>query len=340
MNNKAAFVMPVKLSGEERELQHFRAAVDSIKKQTDPDWILVMVEDFSDNQKVYDVIAEMKEDLKDQLKVIYFDKNHGPGVARNEGIRCAWKLGAPFILFLDSDDIADPRRLELVRKAFEEDPTVNVVYTSFDVIDENDAPVSLDQISPSVREIIEGHQQDAVEGENAWISIAIKTNYTNLTSCTAVRTSLAMAEPFPAASVSEDGHTWMRYGAHPGKYVLLREIKGQYRICSHVDSRSRGANDNFYLKKMEADAAGFEEAVKLAKKHKTMGAYSEDEIRLGFYVRLALSMLCGESREGCEKCLTLARAAGRTEDVLRAIDRLCGSEIYKETMKSMAAALN
>ena len=286
--------MPVKLSGDELELRLFRESVESIKRQTDDNWILIMVDDYSDKQNVYDAIDEMKNDLGDKLHVIYSDKNYGSGAARNKGVKCAYEIGAPFILFNDSDDISDPRRLELVRKAFDEDETVNVVYTSFDVIDENDNVVPHDRILMSVREIIDGHQVDIVEGENAWIGIATKKKYTNLTSCTAVRTSLAAEEPFPSVSVSEDSHTWVRYAAHPGKFVFLRDIKGGYRICSNVASRSRSNNADFYKKMFEVDSAGFEEAVKVAKKYGTMGGL-ENDIRTAFYVRLALSLLHGES---------------------------------------------
>ena len=147
---------------------------------------------------------------------IYTDKNCDSGMARNKGIRYAYEIGAPFIIYNDSDDVSDPRRLELVRKAFENDDTINVVYTSFDVIDENDNVVPLDQVTKSLREIIDGHKIYIVEGENAWITIAMKKKYTNLTSCTAVKTSLAVEELFPDASASEDCHTWIRYAAHPG----------------------------------------------------------------------------------------------------------------------------
>ena len=198
-------------------------------------------------------------------------------------------------------------RLELVRRAFDKDDTINVVYTGFDVIDENGKLVPRDQISLSVREIIDGHKQDIVEGENAWIAIAMKKKYTNLTSCTAVKTSLALAEPFPAASVSEDCHTWLRYAAHPGKFVFIREIKDGYRICTGVQSRSRSINADFYEKMFQNDSAGFEEAVKIAKKYGTMGGFAEDDIRVAFYVRLALTLLHGASEEYCQK--SLAKAA-------------------------------
>jgi glycosyltransferase involved in cell wall biosynthesis len=338
MVDKAAFLMPVKLSGDETELRWFRASVDSIKRQTDPDWIIIMVDDFSDNQAVYDTIDEMKAELKSKLHVIYSDKNYGSGTARNKGVQYANAIGAPFILYNDSDDISDPRRLELVRKAFEEDGTVNVVYTSFDVIDENDNVVPSDKINKSVQEIIDGHQVDVVEGENAWISIATKKKYTNLTSCTAVRTSLAIQEPFPVASVSEDSHTWVRYAAHPGKFKMLQEIKGGYRICSNVESRSRSNNANFYEQMFKVDSAGFEEAVKIAKRYGTMGGLNEDVIRLSFYVRLALSLLHGESEEYCKESLSIAMKISK-EKTLEAIDMLYCQPEYKERMKAIASTI-
>ena len=68
------------------ELKHFREAVDAIKNQTDDNWIIILVDDFSDNQRVYDTIDKMKAELKDKLRVIYSDKNYGSGTARNKGV--------------------------------------------------------------------------------------------------------------------------------------------------------------------------------------------------------------------------------------------------------------
>ena len=56
MKQTAAFVMPVKLGGNETELRHFETSVQSIVMQTDNDWILVMVDDGSDNKEVYGLI--------------------------------------------------------------------------------------------------------------------------------------------------------------------------------------------------------------------------------------------------------------------------------------------
>ena len=330
--------MPVKLSGGEMELRHFLESVESIKRQTDDNWILVMVDDYSHDNRVYETIDLIKKDLKDKVHVIYSHENYGAGTARNKGIRYANEIGAPFILFNDSDDLSDPRRLELVRKAFEEDETVNVVYTSFDVIDEAGNIVELEKVNPSVREIIEGHQVDIVEGERAWIGIATKKKYTNLTSCTAVKTSLAIAEPFPKSSVSEDCHTWLRYGAHPGKFVFLREIKGKYRICTGVASRSRSNNNDFYEKMLEMDSAGFEQAVKIAQKYDTMGGLDENDLRTAFCVRLGLCLLHGGEEIYCKKALERAVAISK-EQTIRLIDLLYCEEQCKEKMKELVSSI-
>lgn len=336
-NHTAAFIMPVKLNGSEMELRHFVEAVESIKNQTDTNWILIIVDDYSHNDSVYEAIDAMKADLGKKVHVIYSHQNYGTGIARNKGIRYAEKIGAPFILFNDSDDVSDPRRLELVRKAFEEDESVNVVYTSFHVIDENGNTVPLEKVNPSVREIIEGHQVDIVEGKCAWIGIATKKKYTNLTSCTAVKTSLAVAEPFPKSSVSEDCHTWLRYGAHPGKFVFLKEIKGKYRICSGTASRSRSEHDDFYQKMLDMDAAGFEEAVKIAQKYDTMGGLDENDLRTAFYVRLALSLLYGGEEKYCKKALETAASISKMQ-TMRLIDLLYCGQTYKEQLKAFLNA--
>ena len=334
--NTAAFVMPVKLSGSKMELDHFKESIESIKNQTDDNWILIMVDDYSDNKNVYDAIDEVKLDLKDKVHVIYSDRNYGSGTARNTAISYANEIGAPFILYNDSDDLSDPKRLELVRKAFEADDTVNVVYTSFDVIDENGNIVPDDRINPTVKEIIDGHKVDVVEGEYAWIAIAAKKKYTNLTSCTAVKTSLAVEEPFPNESVSEDCHTWLRYGAHPGKFVFLRELKGGYRVCTGVASRSRSANDDFYEKMFAVDSSGFEAAVKIAKKYGTMGNLYEDDLRAAFYVRLALCLLHGGEDKFCKKALKVAVDISESQ-TLRLIDLLYCEDEAKEKMKQMVS---
>ena len=288
---------------------------------------------FSNDERVYSALKEIKEDLKDKCDIVYLDRNVGAGQARNVGVRRAAELNAPFILYNDSDDNSHPRRLELCRKAFE-DETVNVAYTSFDIIDENGNVRSSEGINMSVWEIIDGHKKDPVEGENAWIQIATRKKYTNQTSSTAVRTSIAVKTPFPKRSVSEDSHTWVRYGAYPGKFVFIREIKNGYRICRDQQSRSRSVNTDFYEQMATVDSEGFEEAMKIAKSFGRVKPEEENEIRRAFFVRLALSLLHGDADSLCENLLRSACKLSR-EKTLEDIEKLYCGEKYKEKMREM-----
>ena len=333
MKQTAAFIMPVKIAGNERELHHLALSIESIKNQTDSDWVLIMVDDFSDDDKVYAALDTIQAELKDKVHVIRLDKNVGPGQARNVGIRYAGEIGAPFIVFNDSDDISHPERLARVREAFRDDST-NVVYMSFDVIDENDRVVSEDEICLSVREIISGHRKDIVEGEDAWIAIGTKKNYTNLTSCTAVRTSLALAEPFPSRSISEDSHTWLRYAAHPGRFVFLDGIKNHYRICSAVESRSRSQHADFYQEKAAVDSAGFEQAMAISRSFGRIRAEDEAPLRIGFRVREALSMLYGEA-DACAADLLRAAALLSREETERRIEQLDCVPAFKAKLHTL-----
>ena len=335
MHQTPVFIMPVKIPGNEMNLRHFRAAIDSIKNQTDPDWNLIIVDDFSNDEKVSEAFESVQRELKEKVHIIHLEKNVGVGMARNVGIRYANEINAPFILFNDSDDLSDPRRLELVKEKFRDENT-NVVYLSFDVIDENDEIVPEEKICLSVREIISGHRHDVTEGENAWIAISTKKNYTNLTSCTAVRTRLAIQELFPPKSISEDSHTWLRYGAYPGKFVFIREIKNKYRICSKVESRSRSQNNDFYQKKAATDSDGFEQAMALSEKFGRIRPEDENPIRAAFYVREALSMVYGKSDPIARQLLQSAvRICG--DRTFELIDRLSCDPEFKTRLKALVS---
>lgn len=162
-------------------------------------------------------------------------------------------------------------------------------------------------------------------------------NYINLTSCKAVRTSLAVAEEFPEASVSEDCHTWMRYGAHPGKFAFLREIKGGYRIRRGIASRSRALNKDFYARMFKMDTDGLEQALKKAKKFNTMSGYSEDELRLAFHVRLALKLLHGGSKDFCK--VSLLESYGIDKDLTLHYIDLIKKDIDTNTKRLLKSVL-
>ena len=77
----------------------------------------------------------------------------GPGVARNLAIiKAAIEQGSSIILFNDADDISHPKRLEVVKSIFLENPEVDVIYSTFEVIDENNQETPRNRISSPILE--------------------------------------------------------------------------------------------------------------------------------------------------------------------------------------------
>lgn len=292
-NNTVAFVMPHKMGESHFSIEHLENAVNSVIGQSDSDWVLIIVDDYSQNRKTGSYLNDIEESYKGKIIVLHTDRNVGAGEARNIGIREAAKRGAPFVLFIDDDDISDSNRLAKTRQLFDSDKNTNVVYSSFIVIDELGRVVDKEKISPSVRDILDGHEYDVVDGINAWIPIATIKNYTNLTSCTAVRTELAIKEPFPAYRVSEDSNTWLRYGAYPGAFRFISNMKNYYRVCTGTASRSRSEITDFYQQKALAEVAGFEKASEISRRYGLINIGEVFRIKVRFLIRLSLSMLYG-----------------------------------------------
>lgn len=288
----ATFVMPHWRKDDDLSRVHLDEAINSIEQQTDKNWHLVIIDDSSPCEKAKQYLEQIKNRLQTKVTVIYMNINQGSGVARNKGIEWAHKNNSPIILFLDADDVCHPQRLEVVRKYYVNDDEINVVYSTFNVIDEYGEKTEYNKVPREIREILDGHKQDIVQGENAWIKIGTEKNYTNLTSSTAVKTKIAYDTLFPDVRVSEDTHTWLRYGAHKGKFVYDESIPSLYRIPSDVKtaSSSRERLEKFCMKKVEVDTDGFIQAMKIALNNKLIDMKDKDELMVRFYIKLAESM--------------------------------------------------
>lgn len=82
-------------------------ALDSVQAQTMPEWEVIVVDD-SGGQ--VDIAGHP------WARVLHIGQGHGAGEARNEGLRMA---RAPFVVFLDADDVLHPRFLEECLRAYD-----------------------------------------------------------------------------------------------------------------------------------------------------------------------------------------------------------------------------
>jgi glycosyltransferase involved in cell wall biosynthesis len=289
---------------------HLDATLDGIQQQTDDDWQIILVDDASPCRDVYAYFEELRGRLGSRLQVLINRENRGPGVSRNRAIEAARRAGSPFILFNDADDLSHPRRLEVVRRVFAAEPVVDVVYSTFHVIDEYGHPLPFERLTGSIQEILEGHRSEPLQGSHVWVSLGTERGYTTLTSSTAVRTELAHRYEFPPAYVSEDAHAWLLYSAGGGEFRYCPEIPSAYRIPQRAASSSRARVAGFYEKKAETDERAFHEAIAVAGRRDSRFADSArvSELRIKFYLRLATTL-------GREHCTELA--AQQVEKALR-----------------------
>lgn len=99
------------------------AAVRSVLAQTERNWECFVVDDGSTD----DTKAALAGFADQRLRLIFNEKNRGQHACRNHAIRLA---KAPWISFLDSDDLFLPERLVTLRRAIESRPAAGFWFTN------------------------------------------------------------------------------------------------------------------------------------------------------------------------------------------------------------------
>jgi glycosyltransferase involved in cell wall biosynthesis len=290
----------------------------SLVAQTDPDWDAIVVDDGSPAPDRTARLARARALDRARIHVLEKRTNEGPGSARNVGIAWAAERHAPFILYIDADDLAHPDRLRLSRGRLD-DPEVGFVYSTYDVVNEDEEPVPLEELTPSVREILDGHACNPINGPDQWRRVAVEKGYTTSTSTVAVRTHLAMAHPYPGTYVSEDSHTWLRILATGTTVAFVDVPLLRRRICSSVKgstTRQRYGQD-FYWIKLHVDLDGFTRALAIARADGRLDDDEEPALRRAFHLRQARTM----AREGQEIAATLCHGLAALHAAEPAFDR-------------------
>ena len=88
--------------------QFLSETIKSIQSQTYKNWEILLVDDYSKDNSANIIKEFQKSD--DRIKYIKLTQNSGASVSRNTGIKNA---KGRFIAFVDSDDIWEPKKLEV-----------------------------------------------------------------------------------------------------------------------------------------------------------------------------------------------------------------------------------
>lgn len=305
-SGSAVFVMPY-FADTALSREYFTKAIAGLQEQLDPDWRLVVVNDASPREDEISFLE--KAALKEKrINVLHRPENAGPGVCRNLGVAWAIKNDAHIVLFHDADDVSGTRRLELTRQIFSERPDVDMVYSSFQVIDEDDRIVPDSALTPSILEILEGHRENPVGGANAWIRIGTETGYATQTSTVAVRSRLAGAQPFPDVRGSEDSHTWYRMCADGNVLAFMPDITSLHRVPSGLASsdRERVGRERYYQILADMNIDGFEKARDIALRRQTISPGQAAMIYPAFLRRLSLTVAREQEYELAESLVCKA----------------------------------
>ena len=293
----SAFIIPHYAGGYEQEQGRKKLliaeTIEGLFSQTDEDWCAIVVVDMTPNKETHDYLIHLKQKYYPKIDVIFLERNVGAGVSRNLGVLKALERGQSIILFNDSDDISHPKRLEVIKKIFLENPHIDVVYSTFEVIDENNRLTPTEKISSPILEILESHLQNPLEGNGIWIKMGTETGITNITSSTAVRIKFAYQCPFSNEKASEDFHCWMRMSAFGANFKYTSLIPTKYRIPSFMKyqaSRTRIGLGNFNQIKARVDSDGFSKATEIALARNIIKPEEIPMIKAKFYKRLAKSM--------------------------------------------------
>ncbi|MCX2716599.1 glycosyltransferase [Helicobacter sp. MIT 21-1697] len=113
---------------------YLKECLDSLLGQTYAHFELILINDGST-----DTSGEIAQTYTDSYPCITLltQENAGQSIARNKGLESA---RGQYIVFVDSDDRLDSKALEYYAKCFTNDPTLDIIYTEFNLIsDEGEA---------------------------------------------------------------------------------------------------------------------------------------------------------------------------------------------------------
>jgi len=275
-----------------RSVEWLDEAVGGLVAQTEPDWMLVIVDDASPDARARNRLLALRREHAGRVFVVFEERNRGAGACRNTGVLWAKKRGSPLVLFNDADDISHPRRLEVVKLMMSLRSAVDFIYSPIVVIDQCGTDLPRHRLVPALQEILEAHECAPLEGPNAWIRMGTELGYTCVTSTVAARTELASAHPFPTARFSEDQHTWLRMSAGGTGVAFAERVPTRYRVPQDVQGQSsrHRIGKGCDAIKASVDAAGFGAAMALAIRRGQLGSEHGPLLWEQFFLRLAQTM--------------------------------------------------
>ncbi|MDR1026348.1 MAG: glycosyltransferase, partial [Lactobacillus sp.] len=123
---KISLIIPLYNAG-----KYMKECLDSVKAQTFKDFECLLINDVSTDETQRIIEEETKGDAR--FKIFKNDVNSGVSYTRNRGMELA---EAPYLMFLDQDDLFHPQAMEMLYKIVTEKNT-DVAAFNFQTVDDD-----------------------------------------------------------------------------------------------------------------------------------------------------------------------------------------------------------
>lgn len=200
-------------------------AVESILRQTMPDWELIVVDDAST-----DDTPEVLRRFNDaRITILRNEQNSGPAVSRNRALEAA---RGEYIAILDADDVALPQRLERQVQFLEEHRDVSAAGSWAEKIDETGRVLDLWQTPthPAQIEFMMTHTCPLLHPS----------------AMARVEALRSIGGYDPAYSCAQDYDIWVRLALEGHRFACLPEVLIRYRSSAGQISTARRAEQARY----------------------------------------------------------------------------------------------
>ena len=199
-------------------------AIESVLAQTYKDFEIIVVDDGST-----DHTAQVLEAYKDRIKYIY-KPNGGVSSARNLGLKHA---NGDFLVFLDSDDIIYPEKLQIQSDYLAKHPQIDVVCSAWKEIDNDNLSIERDYKPEKPEKILE---------KLIWESYAFPIHAAMLR-----RSCLKKVPEFDTnLPASEDTDFWVRLALAGYKFGCTPEL-----VCEYIKTPNSLSQDKALLHELD-----------------------------------------------------------------------------------------
>lgn len=195
---------------------YIKKSIDSVCSQDFKDWELIIIDDGS-TDNTYDIVASFQAILQNRLTYIR-THNQGASLARNVGLKLC--RGA-FIAFLDSDDIWDSQKLSKQLEIFDQNPSIDLVFSNALIIDSNDLSTNKNYVKPSELEI---------PAKQIYTQILAKRNYIPFSSIVVKKPVADEVGEFDDAFKSSQDSDWLLRLASKHMILGINENLVFYRV--------------------------------------------------------------------------------------------------------------